>query len=144
MLKDPNNNEVTPYELLALVPDAPCAEVQKALPRFMRDRRNIARLGQAQEAVRKLQNAKARAAIDIWYYNQVTTTIDDSLEELGPPNLDEFSIVPVAPPDLLYCDLEYAVMETDFRQIFVNPVEFKEARVFDGIEDVKLRPHFDR
>ena len=144
MLKDPNNNDITPYELLALAPDASCSEVQKALPRFMRDRRNIARLGKAQEAVRKLQNPKVRAAIDIWFYLLDLPKAEGAAEEQQPLNLDEFRQVPVIPPEALYNDLEGAAIETDFREISVAEVRFSDVKVFDGIEDVRPRPHFDR
>jgi len=145
MLKDPNNDDITPYELLALAPDAPCSEVQTALPRFIkRDRRNIAHLGQAQEAVRKLQNPKARAAIDIWFYHVDVQKMGDAANEPQALNLDEFRQVPVIPTEALYCDLEGAAIEADFRQISVAQVRFSDVRMFDGIEDVRPRPQFDR
>ena len=143
MLKDPNNNDVTPYEVLALAPDAPCTEVQPALKRFMRDKRNIARVGQATEAARKLQNPKARAAIDIWFYHVDSQKIDDAANEPQAMDLDEFRQVPVIPTEALFCDLEGAAIETDFRQISVAQVRFSDVRVFDGIEDIRPRPHFD-
>lgn len=145
MLKDPNNTDVTPYDLLALAPDASSAEVQKALPRFIRrDPRNIARVGQAQEAVQKLQKARARASIDIWFYQVDAQQMQEPSEEPQALNLDEFRQVPVVPPEALYCDLEGALIEADFRQISVAQVRFSDVRVFDGIEDVRLRPQFDR
>jgi len=51
MFKDPNQVEETPYELLGLEPTASPKQVHEALPRFMRDRRNLPRLALAQQAI---------------------------------------------------------------------------------------------
>jgi hypothetical protein len=143
MLKDPNQGTETPYDLLKLPPKATCADVHKALPRFMRDRRNIARIGQAQDAVRKLQNPKARAAIDIWFYHIHSPKSDPDPHDLATPFLAELSRIPVYEPQRLYCDLEGADLAADFREIKVRRVQFSDIRSFDGMEDVRLRPRFD-
>jgi hypothetical protein len=144
MLKDPNNNAVTPYELLGLGPDAPSKEVQQALPRFVRDRKNGARVGQAQEAVRKLQNARARAAIDIWFYHLDVSQMEAAIEGPAPLKLDDFYQVPVIAPEELHCDLEKSVMEADFRTIMPAQVKFSDVKIFDGLEAIRLQPEFDR
>ena len=144
MLKDPNDEALTPYELLALSPNCSAAEVQKALPRFMRDRKNLSRIGQAQEAVRKLQNSKARALIDIWLYHLDTTQIDAEPGSGQEPNLDEFKKIPVFSPDELYCDLNSASMRAEFREITVTPVKFSDVAAIDGLDDIRLLPQFDR
>ena len=144
MLKDPNNKAETPYELLGLAPDAPGSEVQKALPRFMRDRRNIARLGQAQEAVRRLQNVKARAAIDIWFYQLDLSKVEGAGGPLPPLDLDEFRRVPVIPREELHCDLQSSIMQADFQKLVPGQVKFSDVKMFDGLDAVRLQPEFDR
>src|SRR5258707_1614969 len=69
MFKDPFQIEETPYDLLGLEPNASPKEVQEALPRFMRDRKNLPRLALAQQAIRKLKTPADRAMVDIWLYN---------------------------------------------------------------------------
>src|SRR5258708_37675499 len=69
MFKDPFQLEETPYDLLGLEPNASPKEVQEALPRFMRDRKNLPRLALAQQAIRKLKTPADRAMVDIWLYN---------------------------------------------------------------------------
>ena len=61
MFKDPFQLEETPYDLLGLEPNASPKEVQEALPRFMRDRKNLPRLALAQQAIRKLKTPADRA-----------------------------------------------------------------------------------
>jgi hypothetical protein len=69
LFKDPLQAEETPYEILGLEPGASPADVQAALPRFMRDRKNLPRLAIAQQALRKLKTPADRAQVDIWLYN---------------------------------------------------------------------------
>src|SRR5260370_33841159 len=79
MFKDPFQIEETPYDLLGLEPNASPKEVQEALPRFMRDRKNLPRLALAQQAIRKLKTPADRAMVDIWMYN-----VEAAPEEAGP------------------------------------------------------------
>src|SRR5260370_32914618 len=79
MFKDPFQLEETPYDLLRLEPNASPKEVQEALPRFMRDRKNLPRLALAQQAIRKLKTPADRAMVDIWLYN-----VEAAPEEAGP------------------------------------------------------------
>jgi len=69
IFKDPLQVEETPYEILGLDPGASPADIQAALPRFMRDRKNLPRLAIAQQALRKLKTPAERAQVDIWLYN---------------------------------------------------------------------------
>ncbi len=144
MLRDPNHKGETPYDLLNLPLDAPRQQVQQALPRFMRDRRNLAKIGQAQEAVRKLQNAKARAAIDIWFYDSGAPEAVSGPAEPRALTLDEFRQVPALPPQALYSDLEGADRAADIRPIEVLKVKISDVRSLDGVEEIRLRPEFDR
>src|SRR5260370_36650988 len=79
MFKDPFQLEETPYDLLRLEPNASPKEVQEALPRFMRDRKNLPRLALAQQAIRKLKTPADRAMVDIWLYN-----VEAAPEQAGP------------------------------------------------------------
>src|SRR5260370_35952377 len=69
MFKDPFQLEETPYDLLRLEPNASPKEVQEALPRFMRDRKNLPRLALAQQSIRKMKTPADRSMVDIWSYN---------------------------------------------------------------------------
>jgi len=144
MLKDPNHKAETPYELLGLSPDAPKQEVHQALPRFMRDRRNLPRIGRAQEAVRKLQSPKARAATDILFYSVDVTAFENPQAAHDPPDLTEFRGVAVLPPEELYCDLEGADPAADFREIHFLEPKISDIRSLDGLDEVRLGPRFDR
>jgi hypothetical protein len=67
--KDPLDRRETPYETLGLTPEASPAEVQAALARFLRDRKNLPRLAIAQQALRTLKTPADRAAVDILLYS---------------------------------------------------------------------------
>src|SRR5260370_3600126 len=99
MFKDPFQPGDTPYEILGLQPDASPAEVQAALPRFMRDRKNLPRLAVAQQALRKLKTAADRAQVDIWLYNVHTASAE---VVSAPADLPKVASCPV---DELYSDL---------------------------------------
>ena len=144
MIKDPQQNVETPYELLGLPANASRTEVQGALPKFMRDRRNIPRLGKAQDAVRKLQNAKARAAIDIFFYEVNLAAAGAGAADAPPPDFSEFQRIPVLRVDQLYNDLDGGRVTADFRQVTPTQIKFSEVKVFDGLDDVHIRPRFDR
>jgi hypothetical protein len=144
MLKDPNHKDETPYELLNLPLEATRQELHQALPRFMRDRRNLARLGRAQEAVRKLQNAKARAGIDIWFYESGPAEAASGPAQPRALVLDEFRQVPALPPQALYTDLDGADRAADSRPIDILKVKISDVRSLDGVEEIRLRPDFDR
>lgn len=143
MIKDPNHTLETPYELLGLPMEAPLADVRQALPRFMRDRRKLARLGLAQEAARKLQSAAARARIDIWFYLLEVPASDGPDAAPKPLVLDEFRSAPVVTPAALFCDLEGADLTTETREITVLAMKISDVRTLDGMEELRLRPAFD-
>lgn len=63
MIKDPLFNEETPYDILGVPPHANHNEVHQALPRFMRDKKNVARIGKAQDAVKKLGIQMSEASL---------------------------------------------------------------------------------
>jgi hypothetical protein len=87
LFKDPLQAEETPYEILGLEPGASPADVQAALPRFMRDRKNLPRLAIAQQALRKLKTPADRAQVDIWLYNVEIEA--QKAPDIGQPPADE-------------------------------------------------------
>jgi hypothetical protein len=143
MLKDPKDPSVSPYELLGLKPDAPGTDVLKALPAFMRNRKNLPQLGQAQEAARKLQNARARAGIDLGYYQLVADGAEEGTLAVDAESLKEFHAIPIAPVDAFYTDLNAEAMRAEFRDVTPNQVKFSDSHAFDGLEAIHLRPTFD-
>ena len=105
MFKDPFQLEETPYDLLGLEPNASPKEVQEALPRFMRDRKNLPRLALAQQAIRKLKTPADRAMVDIWLYNVEAAPEEARADvDLGQA-LAGFRKVPCYPVEELYSDL---------------------------------------
>jgi hypothetical protein len=143
MFKDPNQTEETPYELLNLAPTATAAEVNTALPRFMKDRRNVAKIGRAQEALKRLKNPRERAEIDFWYYQieAAEQTSDEMPEEqiefgeLPPP--------PVLQPQDFYIDLGPHVAAS-LPPIVPAKLGFVHIRPSDEENLRSLRPAFDR
>src|SRR5687768_13291044 len=126
MCKDPYQLEETPYEFLGVSPDAGPKEIQAALPRFLRDTRNIARFGPAQQANKKLRTPAERALVDIWFYN-----VETASEQAGPEvdmaeALAGFLKVPCYPVEELYSDLTGLDLSKEQRAI-----EFKEMRIDD-------------
>lgn len=142
MLKDPAHLAQTPYELLGLPFEPSRDDVHRALPNFMRDRRNIARLGQASDAVKKLQSPKARAAIDIWFYHVADP--GEAVTERTPPRLDEYRRVAALAPDTLYSDLDAPDPSAFFREIEPAAIRLTDVPSLDGLDAVGLRPDFDR
>src|SRR3982074_1758742 len=104
MFKDPFQLEETPYEVLGLEPSASLADVQAALTRFMRDRKNLPRLAIAQQALRKLKTPADRAQVDIWLYNVEIEPVQASPKVDIRPLLAGLGKVPCYPPDELYSD----------------------------------------
>ena len=144
MFKDPLHDEETPYDILNLDPDATHNEVHQALPRFMRDRKNIARLSKAQEAVKKLKNSKDRVGVDIFYYSLGKIDSVDSEDWDILAKLDEFLVVPSVKDEQLYSDLQRGDFSADFREITFNKVKISEINKSGNIEEYKLEVSFDR
>jgi hypothetical protein len=115
MLKDPNHKPETPYDLLGLSPAASRQDLHQALPNFMRKNRDIRMVGRAQEAVRKLQSPKARAAVDIFFYD--VDTVDMCAGTPEDPDLSDFCKVEVVPLESLYSDLMATDLETGYPEI---------------------------
>jgi len=144
MFKDPYQLEESPYELLGLEPNASPKEVQEALPRFMRDRKNLPRLALAQQAIRKLKTPADRALLDIWLYN-----VEGTPEQSGPEvdmgqALAGFRKVPCYPVEELYSDLTGLDLSKEEREIQFKRMEFGDLKQFDELNQVDLTPEFDR
>ena len=146
MMKDPADKEEAPYEVLGLGFEPSRDQVHKALPNFMRDRRNFPRIGQAQKAVQRLQSPKARAAVDLWLY-EVGSSAGAAIPGAAPPRLPsvrEFTRVEPMAPECLYCDLDAADASHDCRAIEPITIRLSDIPSMDGLDKVRLRPAFDR
>ena len=128
MIKDPLHKEETPYDILGLTPYANHNEVHQALPRFMRDRKKVARygIGLAQEAVKRLKNPKDRIYIDIFYYSmgEMPKTLDD--KELTDFNVNEFLSVPCMKEKDIFIDLDKADFSDEFVEFHFNKIKLSE------------------
>jgi hypothetical protein len=144
MFKDPFQLEETPYDLLRLEPNASPKEVQEALPRFMRDRKNLPRLALAQQAIRKLKTPADRAMVDIWLYN-----VEAAPEQAGPEvdlaeALAGFRQVPCYPVEDLYSDLTGMDLLKEQREIQFQKMQIEDLKQYDELNGVDLTPEFDR
>jgi hypothetical protein len=144
MFKDPYQLEETPYELLGLEPNASPKEVQEALPRFMRDRKNLPRLALAQQAIRKLKTPADRALLDIWLYNVEATPDEGGPEVDMSQALAGFRKVPCYPVEELYSDLSGLDLSKEQREIQFKKMEFGDLKQYDELRQVDLTPEFDR
>ena len=144
MFKDPYQLEETPYELLGLAPNASPKEVQEALPRFMRDRKNLPRLALAQQAIRKLKTPADRALLDIWLYNVEATPEEGGPEVDMGQALAGFRKVPCYPVKELYSDLTGLDLSKEQREIQFKKMEFGDLKQYDELGQVDLTPEFDR
>ena len=142
MIKDPLHQEETPYDLLGLDPNASYNEIHQALPRFIR--KNISKIGRAQEAAKRLRNPRDRIAIDILYY--CIGKMDE--EDIGEVDLNsalhKFLTVPYLKDEELYSDLKKEDFLSDFREIKFSKFKISELKKYDDIENLKLEIPFDR
>lgn len=143
MFKDPYQND-TPYDLLALDVDTRMADVHAALPRFMRNPKNVKHVPQAQDAIKKLKSCRERAAIDIWLYD-----IEASAGELSLDGADDFGWlqeyvrVPVYEVDSLCSDLDAADLTADLPPIVASSMSIVELTDYDSPPDIGLHLVFD-
>ena len=126
-----------------LAPAASAAEVGAALPRFMRNPRNLPKLGRAQEAIRRLRDPRDRASLDLWYYPFRQPQADAGGEE-PPLELADLARVPVYEPRELYSDLTGRDPAQDARPFQFKRVAVAELRRYDGLEALQLEPPLDR
>ena len=144
MFKDPYQTEESPYELLGLEPNASPKEIQEALPRFMRDRKNLPRLALAQQAIRRLKAPQDRAQVDIWLYN-----VEAAPEQAGPEvdmgqALAGFRKVLCYPVEELYSDLTGLDLAKEQREIQFKEMQIDDLKHYDELSLVDLTPEFDR
>lgn len=138
MFKDPLYREETPYDILDLHPDASHNEVHQALPKFMRNPKNIPRLGKAQHANAKLRNSKERVAIDILYYSMGKMDGMESGEVDINNKLNEFLVIPCLKDNEFYSDLKKWDFSDDCREINFSEVKVNELIGYDDIKRYKL------
>jgi hypothetical protein len=143
VLKDPRDDRETPYELLGLAPNATAAEVHSALPRFMRNPRNLPKLGRAQEAVRRLRDPKDRAALDIWFYPFETPAAMANDSE-PPLDVADLARIPAVAERELYSDLSGGDLLADARPFKFTEQPFADLGHYDGLGQLQLDPPFDR
>ena len=137
MIKDPYHSEETPYDVLNLEPYASHKEVQGALPNFMRDLRNRAKLPAAQKASKALKKSKTRLEVDLLYY--CIGRIDENLKEIDLNSIkNEFSRVPTLVDGDLYSDLTKDNYDDDYSDIQKRKIKLSEIKKYDDIGTYKL------
>ncbi|MGB8258912.1 MAG: hypothetical protein WCE75_01115 [Terracidiphilus sp.] len=144
MIKDPNQTEQTPYELLRLPFDAPLAAVHGALPRFIREQgiRAPQLIGPAQQAQKKLQSSSGRAELDIWLYDVQVTA--EAGEQAAAPVFDDLGRPRAVDPSQLYCLLDDTSRPVPQRAIAPERMEFEDLPEFDSRSAARFVPEFDR
>ena len=144
MFKDPYQHEATPYEILGLEPNASPKDVQGALTRFMRDRKNLPKMGLAQQAIGRLKSLQDRVQVDIWLYN-----VEAAPEQSGPEvdmsqALAGFRKVPCYPVEELYSDLTGLDLSNEQREIRFKDMQIVDLPNYDELSLVDLTPEPDR
>lgn len=133
MIKDPLYKEETPYDILGLTPYANHNDVHQALPKFMRDRKKVAKygIGLAQDAVKRLKNPNDRVYIDILYYSkgEMPSTLDD--KEIEDFSVDEFISVPCIKEDEIFTDISSADFSDEFNEISFNKIKLSQLNRYD-------------
>jgi hypothetical protein len=142
MFKDPADPSITPYELLGVEVSTPAGQVHAALPRFMRDPKNRPRIPLAQDALKKLKNAQARAAIDLWLYDIDVVDLGGADADDG-SWLDAMTSVPLLRVDELCTDLEGADLTADLRDVAPSRMKISDLTSYDDLEAIEVRPLFD-
>jgi curved DNA-binding protein CbpA len=107
MIKDPNHVSDTPYDILKLHPNAGPQEVKQALPNFLKDRRNAARIGEAQKARQRILDPKGRAEIDLLYYPVEPPLPSGAAPE--PLKVDDLATPRCAEPGDLFTDVDSTI-----------------------------------
>jgi hypothetical protein len=115
MIKDPLNQQETPYDILDIDVNTPTKDLHQALPRFMKKNRMVSKIAVAQEAIRKLKNMQERIALDISYYwlEVVEISSIDSICDISRLASDQLT-VPLINPDNYLVDLVPGSVETEF------------------------------
>jgi hypothetical protein len=138
MIKDPFHQEETPYELLKLEPFVSQNEVHSALPRFMKDKKNIPKLGKAQEAIKKLNNPRVRMAIDILYYNIGNIEIENVGKVDIQSIIDSLISVPRFPEEEFYIDLKKKNYSDDIMEIKERKIVISDITKYDDLETMTM------
>ena len=144
MIKDPLDIEETPYDLLEIEPIASHDEVHKALPKFVRKKENLPKLGKANEAVRRLRNPKERLEIDFFYYSLQSVSLPDDIEvkEFDPKFFDSVT-VPIFNVGEFYTDLEKEDYSENYSDIEIKDLTPMKIEKYKGLDSFKLETSFD-
>jgi hypothetical protein len=142
MVKDPFDNEPTPYDVLAIEPGASVAQIQHALVRFMRDPKNRQKLPIANQAAARLRNPAERAWIDLWLYDAPVLS-EESDENLAKA-LRELQSAPVYPVAELYSDIDAPNPSVDLKELQFTKMRMLELRRYSGLDAETFLPPLDR
>lgn len=143
MLKDPLHQEETPYELLALHPNARPDELHHALPNFMRRPENIPRLGEGMQAVQRLKDPRSRLSVDLMHYQLDGLKLAEKTEP-PPLNLDNFFKVPCFPPEQLFTDLDLEDFDADLEDLVCQNFSPQPDNRYNRLADYHLEVELDR
>jgi len=144
MIRDPFDNTETPYEILNLEPDVSNAEVHNALAKFVRVKKNLSKLGIANEAIRKLRNPLERLEVDYFYYtfNNIIESDEIKIQEFDKNILTEVT-VPTYRTSEFYSDLEIDNYEEEYSEIKIININPAENKVFLKPDKIKMDVKFD-
>lgn len=120
MYKDPQYTELNPYDFLGVETSRPMLNMHKALVDFMRNNRDISKIGTAQAYIQKLKSAKERIVYDLMYYS-LDVIETDKLKSISDFSkiLNKMISVPVNNPIDYHNDLftdGYSELSTDVLQ----------------------------
>jgi hypothetical protein len=144
MVKDPNQDGETPYELLEVNSDASLTQVNRALGKLLRKPAKRLKIPQQQEAQRKLSSGKDRVAVDVWFYD-VAAPEEPPVEapELEVA-LEEFLRVPLLGPEAWCSDLEGGGLPESLPEVRFQKKKLGDLKQYDGLDGVELLPEFDQ
>ena len=139
-MKDPLQQEKTPYEILDISSDTPPVEINKALPKYIK-KNGTKNLPQAQAAMKELKDINKRTKVDFFHY------VLNGNENEGTPVLDidinNYLEIPVLRIEDIFTDLD----KEDFSDEFME-IKFKQFKIssckYDDLEHSKLDVVFDK
>ena len=124
-MKDPYQENETPYEVLSIDSDASPREIHVALGEYLKSRNNP-QIGMRSAAL--LRNTKDRLEFDLFSYSNLNENVD--IEPTKLPELDRD--IPIPEEGVIFTDLDLLDYFDD-----IPPVEFKRPDFIDM--DIPLR-----
>ena len=128
MFKDPLFLEETPYDILHLDLYTSMKDVHQALPKFMKENREVSKIAVAQDAIKKLKNINERIKFDLMYYSfDIIHKTGKSLLPSEPEILTNTFSVPVEDPftyvhQLFSTETEVKQEEFSGQAILINDI----------------------